>query len=137
MAQCNVAIDGGDWLVIQSHQNEDFNRTWLEYQSGFGDPTKGEYFIGLEKLYQFGPQELYVQLMDSNGKMVFEKCDNFVIGNESQQYEIQSVGLCTGTAGNSLSQHLFQPFTTCDRGRVNIVGCEGWWLDGRSLGLRY
>jgi len=43
-AYCDTINGGGGWLVVQRRQDGsvDFNRTWLEYEDGFGKLT-GEF----------------------------------------------------------------------------------------------
>jgi len=40
----SIGNGGGGWLVVQRRQDgtEDFNRTWFEYEDGFGKLT-GEF----------------------------------------------------------------------------------------------
>ena len=42
---CDTVNGGGGWLVVQRRQDgsEDFNRTWAEYEDGFGRLT-GEFW---------------------------------------------------------------------------------------------
>ena len=47
-AYCDTSNGGGGWLVVQRRQDGsvDFNRTWMEYEDGFGKLT-GEFWYGL------------------------------------------------------------------------------------------
>lgn len=46
---CDMDTDGGGWTVFLTRQKQtpqlEFNRSWVEYRSGFGDPH-GEYWLG-------------------------------------------------------------------------------------------
>ena len=52
-AYCNMDIDGGGWTVIARRKNDsvNFNRSWNDYVSGFGD-LNGEHYLGLEKVHR-------------------------------------------------------------------------------------
>ncbi|MCL4137572.1 UNVERIFIED_CONTAM: hypothetical protein GTU68_015113 [Idotea baltica] len=49
---CDHHSSGGGWTVIvariKTPKHIPFNRTWQEYEEGFGDPTR-EYWIGEKK----------------------------------------------------------------------------------------
>lgn len=44
---------GGRWLVVQNRSDgqENFNRSWVDYKSGFG-VIGNEFWLGLDKLHQ-------------------------------------------------------------------------------------
>ena len=56
-AYCDTSNGGGGWLVVQRRQDGsvDFNRTWLEYEDGFGKLT-GEFWYGLRALHKPYPK---------------------------------------------------------------------------------
>ncbi|XP_034490552.1 angiopoietin-related protein 2-like isoform X6 [Drosophila innubila] len=118
-----------------------FHRNWTEYKNGFGD-LNGEFFMGLDKIHEITAErshELLVLLEDYQGANVFEKYDEFAIGNEDQQYELHTLGDASGTAGDSFSDHYGSKFSTFDRdndGRSNLNCAElntgAWWY--RSSG---
>ncbi|XP_043069225.1 fibrinogen C domain-containing protein 1 [Drosophila bipectinata] len=132
-APCN----GAGWTVIQRRMDGsvNFNRGWNEYRDGFGYLT-GEFFIGLEKLHQITKSrkhELYISLGKVDGSTDFAKFDDFRIGSEKDSYPLESVGNCTGHAGDSLKVHLKMKFTTYDRdndlhqGNCAQTDGGGWW----------
>ncbi|EDV33101.1 uncharacterized protein Dana_GF22918 [Drosophila ananassae] len=135
-APCN----GSGWMVIQRRidGSVDFNRNWTEYRDGFGNLT-GEFFIGLEKLHlitQSGQHELLIRLGKVDGSTAFEKYDNFRIGSEKDSYPLESVGIPTGGAGDSLTKHhLNMKFSTIDRDNdEDAFNCArrlggGWWFN--------
>ena len=65
---CDMETDGGGWIVFQRRQDGsvDFNRTWADYQTGFGD-LKNEFWFGndiLRDLTGSGQWQLRVDLED-------------------------------------------------------------------------
>ncbi|KAM7345943.1 microfibril-associated glycoprotein 4-like isoform 2-T2 [Cochliomyia hominivorax] len=116
---CDVISYGGDWTVIQRRHDgsEDFERVWSDYVNGFGD-VQEEFFIGLEKLHVMtnynGPQELIIILKTQN-ETKYAKYDNFIVGGTNDSYTLNSLGVYSGNAGDSLKNQLKQKFTTKDR----------------------
>ncbi|XP_068152705.1 fibrinogen-like protein 1 [Drosophila tropicalis] len=126
-----------DWIVIQTRidGSVDFDRDWIDYQNGFGD-INGNFFIGLEKLHlltQSRQYELYIQMRDVTGTTKYARYNNFNVAGEKDYYKIISVGQYTGTAGDSLTQHVGDMFSTRDQDNGNhTFNCAykkrgGWW----------
>ncbi|XP_064554276.1 fibrinogen C domain-containing protein 1-like [Drosophila montana] len=137
-APCDSDLAGPGWTVVQRRKDGsvNFNRSWNEYRLGFGDP-QGEFFLGLEKLHlltKTQPHELFIYLKIFENETVFARYDNFLIGDESESFRIKSLGLYTGTAGNSLSSHIGMNFSTIDRDNdFSELNCasewsSGWWF---------
>ncbi|XP_065363962.1 angiopoietin-related protein 2-like [Calliphora vicina] len=116
---CDTHNFAGDWLYILKRVDgsENFNRPWLDYVKGFGN-VAGEYWIGLEHLHALtnynGPQELNIYMENFEGRQVFARYDNFVVGNASENYKLKSLGRYWGTAGDSLFKQLGAQFSTHD-----------------------
>ncbi|XP_046809011.1 microfibril-associated glycoprotein 4-like [Lucilia cuprina] len=118
-AVCDLkSLDGG-WTIIQQRQDgsENFFRNWTDYVEGFGN-LKGEFFIGLEKLYALTslnePQELYIKLQDFEGETRYARYGKFKVDSKSTDYTL-TVGDYSGNAGDCLSQHNGYKFSTQDR----------------------
>ncbi|KAH8262885.1 hypothetical protein KR044_001315, partial [Drosophila immigrans] len=110
---------GGGWTIILSRMDGsvDFYRNWDAYKKGFGD-LDGEFFLGLDKIHALTAdfsQELLVVLEDFEGNEVFEKYDKFAIGDEDDDYALHTLGMASGTAGDSLRMNHRQKFSTFDR----------------------
>ncbi|XP_049318092.1 ryncolin-2-like isoform X2 [Bactrocera dorsalis] len=148
--------DGDEpWTVIQRRQNNDtdFYRGWFEYEHGFGD-LNANFFLGLDKIHALThsrTHELWFQLEDFENEKRFAKYDFFAIGNAQDKYELIAVGKYSGTAGDSLSYHLGQKFTTKDKhndedsDNCAVRHKAAWWykhclesnLNGLYLGGEY
>ncbi|ALC39844.1 maker539 [Drosophila busckii] len=142
-------IASGGWTVIQRRMDGSvsFNRTWEEYRNGFGD-LRTEFWLGLEKLHlmtKFQPHELYIKLEDFKNETHYAHYSNFSVGNESQSYELLSLGEYTGNAGNALNSEnnhgsitKNMKFSTPDRdndkyrGNCAALNSSGWWFNDCS-----
>jgi len=144
---CDSNLAGLGWLVIQRRRNGlvNFYRDWSDYRAGFGDPN-GDFFIGLEKLNwltAYQPFELYIHLEEREYyKNVFAKYDEFLIGNESEDFALKYIGGYSGTAGDSLRNNKGQRFSTFDRKNDDSYNkhCAqfhlgAWWY--KDCGQRY
>ncbi|TDG39241.1 hypothetical protein AWZ03_014336 [Drosophila navojoa] len=135
-----VACEGNGWTVIQRRfdGSVNFYRNWNEYRNGFGK-LNGEFFIGLEKLYRltaFQPHELFVSLRLFNGSHRVAFYDDFVIGSESEGYELKLLGNFHGNASDAMRTHDKMKFSTYDRDHDEFthINCAeyhhgAWWYD--------
>lgn len=92
-------------------------------QSGFGN-IDGEYWLGLEGIYNLGRQtdyKLLVELEDWMGKKVYAQYSSFHLEPESEGYRLR-LGIYQGNAGDSLSSHNGKQFTTLDRDKDAYSG---------------
>uniref|UniRef100_A0A8C2Z3J5 Angiopoietin-like 1b n=1 Tax=Cyclopterus lumpus TaxID=8103 RepID=A0A8C2Z3J5_CYCLU len=137
-AWCEQDIDNGGWTVIQSRRDGSVNffRNWDSYKSGFGN-IDGEYWLGLEGIYNLGRQEVYkllVEMEDWMNKKVYAQYSSFHLEPESVGYRLR-LGTYQGNAGDSLSSHNGKQFTTLDRDKDAFSGnCAhfhkgGWWYN--------
>ncbi|XP_020800432.1 fibrinogen C domain-containing protein 1 isoform X2 [Drosophila serrata] len=134
---CDTRLAGSGWTVIQRRLDgsENFYRSWEEYSQGFGN-LSGEFFLGLEKLHFLTtaePYELYVHIEDFYDDSRYAHYDNFVIGNASDSYALETLGKYSGNAGDSLAYHKGMPFSTFDHDVLGH-GCArryvaAWWYD--------
>ncbi|XP_041448259.1 ficolin-1-like [Drosophila obscura] len=136
---CDAKMAGPGWTVIARRTNKKlhFFRDWEEYKRGFGDIT-GDFFIGLVRLHAITKsqtQELYVHLEDFEGNTRYAQYDEFHIESENESYRMSKLGAFTGDAGDSMTYHKNENFSTYDRDNDNNSGnCAvermgAWWYD--------
>ncbi|XP_060948504.1 tenascin-X-like [Limanda limanda] len=133
MVYCDMETDGGGWTVFQRRKDGsvDFFKGWRDYVKGFGD-LSGEFWLGLESLHNLttmSRMSLRVDLRDGDDS-VFAKYSTFAVARRNYRL---SVGGYSGDAGDSLSYHDNQVFSTKDRDpSQSITRCAmsyrgGWW----------
>ena len=91
---------GGGWLVVQRKRDGsvDFNRTWLEYEDGFGKLT-GEFWYGLRALHCLtgqGGWEMRMDIKLANGTNIFLQYEQFKVASAKDKYKL-TVGGFQGT----------------------------------------
>ncbi|XP_062866757.1 microfibril-associated glycoprotein 4-like [Trichomycterus rosablanca] len=107
------------WTVFQRRMDGtvNFYRPWDQYKSGFGNKY-GEYWLGLENLYQLTSKrkyELRVDLQDFEGTSVYAQYSLFSVEPESEGYKLHVSGFINGGAGDSLETSNGQKFSTFDK----------------------
>ena len=143
---CDMDTDGGGWLVIQRRINGTllFNRTFTEYENGFGDPS-GEFWYGLKNIHCFTQNEateLRIDLEYPNGNTGYVHYKHFRISG-ARSYTANATVFKTSPGMKSdffnpqrkihfyyrlKSTQLYQPdfYVNANCGRSNPrVG--GWW----------
>uniref|UniRef100_A0A673MSP1 Microfibril-associated glycoprotein 4-like n=1 Tax=Sinocyclocheilus rhinocerous TaxID=307959 RepID=A0A673MSP1_9TELE len=114
---CEMISDGkvedkGGWTVIQRRMDGSVNfyRPWNQYKRGFGN-VEGEYWLGkISQRYM-----LRVDLEDFEGRKGFALYSSFSVGCECAGYQLHVSGFTDGGAGDSLSGHNDQKFSTFDK----------------------
>lgn len=134
LVYCDMETDGGGWMVFQRRMDGsiDFFRDRKAYGAGFGELSK-EFWLGNENLHMLtsqAPMTLRVDLR-AGQESVYAKYSSFSV--EKRKYVLKVSGY-SGTAGDSLSYHNNQPFSTKDYNpnRWTITLCAmsyrgGWW----------
>ncbi|XP_054912181.1 microfibril-associated glycoprotein 4-like [Poeciliopsis prolifica] len=126
-AYCDMDSEGGRWTVFQKRMDGSVNfyRPWVEYKRGFGN-TAGEYWLGLDNIHEltrFQDCELMVDMEDFDGNKAFARYSSFYIYAEFEGYLLHVSGFNnTGGAGDSLSYHDQQKFTTFDKDQDELSG---------------
>ncbi|PIK53515.1 putative angiopoietin-4-like [Apostichopus japonicus] len=93
---CNNDVGGGGWTVIQRRDSGsvNFNRSWSEYEDGFGFLST-EFWLGNEKLSYLTNQaeyELHVDIVLSSGASFYTTYRGFRITDEWGQYKVTHIG---------------------------------------------
>ena len=147
---CDAVSDGGGWLVVQRRKDGsvNFDRTWVEYEEGFGD-LDGEFWYGLRPLHCLTSQgrwQLRIDLTFSNGTKSYLFYYKFAVGPASSQYQLSISGF------NGITTDLFHyihpidgmKFTAKDRDNdLSSRQCAvngwagknsgGWWYQDCAL----
>ncbi|XP_052051280.1 microfibril-associated glycoprotein 4 [Apodemus sylvaticus] len=121
---CDMTTEGGKWTVFQKRFNGSvsFFRGWSDYKLGFGR-ADGEYWLGLQNLHLLTLKQKYelrVDLEDFENNTAFAKYTDFsispnAVSAEEDGYTLYVAGFEDGGAGDSLSYHSGQKFSTFDR----------------------
>ncbi|XP_019637620.1 PREDICTED: angiopoietin-2-like [Branchiostoma belcheri] len=82
--------EGGGWTVIQRRFDGSvrFNRTWDDYQHGFGT-WEGEFYLGNDKIHKLTNMNKYMVrfvVTDWKGEVRWAEYDEFRVENESTNY---------------------------------------------------
>ncbi|KAJ8737145.1 hypothetical protein PYW07_000416 [Mythimna separata] len=115
---CDLTTAGGGWTVFQNRfdGSQDFYKGWSDYENGFGN-LAGEFWLGLEKLNYLTNQKLYelrIEMETAQDQEAYAGYSVFTVGPEHEGYRISTLGTFYGTAGDSLSYHAGQKFSTYD-----------------------
>nr|XP_031323382.1 microfibril-associated glycoprotein 4 isoform X1 [Camelus dromedarius] len=121
---CDMTTEGGKWTIFQKRFNGSvsFFRGWNDYKLGFGR-ADGEYWLGLQNLHLLTLKQKYelrVDLEDFENNTAFAKYADFsispnAVSAEEDGYTLYVGGFEDGGAGDSLSYHSSQKFSTFDR----------------------
>ncbi|XP_053332826.1 microfibril-associated glycoprotein 4-like isoform X2 [Clarias gariepinus] len=111
--------EDGKWTVFQRRMDGSVNfyRPWEHYKKGFGNKD-GEYWLGLENLYQLTHKrkyELKVDLQDFDGATVYARYSSFSVESEAEGYKLHVSGFINGGAGDSMATNNGQKFSTLDK----------------------
>ncbi|XP_071835331.1 uncharacterized protein [Apostichopus japonicus] len=123
---CNNSLGDGGWTVIQRRHDAsiNFNRSWEEYENGFGFLSQ-EFWLGNEKISYITNQKKYQLRMDlttASGLSFFVTYETFRISDRFSHYKLISTGEYTGEADAY--------FQWCPTNKIfNDCKCEGSCAD--------
>ena len=140
---CDQNTDGGGWTVIQRRVDDstNFYRNWTEYAIGFGKKTHNFWF-GNRNIHLLTTEsrnvkgtELRVDMISRyTGEKKYAKYNRFKIGNEDWYDFMITISGYSGNAGDSLTEHNQQRFSTFDRDhdKLPYFNCArayhgAWW----------
>ena len=142
---CDTKTADGGWTVIQRRKDDsvDFNRSWSDYEKGFGD-LNGEFWYGLKSmncLTQTGQWELRVDFEFENKTRSYLHYNVFKVGNATDEYPLTISGFTGITPSDPFSQHSHNgmKFSTYDNDNdrwssgncavqlANAKDNGGWW----------
>ena len=143
-AYCDTSNGGGGWLVVQRRKDGsvDFNRTWMEYEDGFGKLT-GEFWYGLRALHCLtgqGGWEMRMDIKLANGTNIFLQYEQFKVASAKDKYKL-TVGGFQGTTTDPMATHNGMYFTTKDSDNdkwsrncatdlySHNIPSGGWWYN--------
>lgn len=140
---CKTDTTDNVWTIVSRRKTflENFNRSWAEYADGFGDNTT-DFFIGLNLLHLITSKEPHELLIEMNveNKFLWARYSHFEIGNETEAFQLKSLGDYSGDAGDGLRRNVKQKFSTYDRDNDLFIdgSCAkddggGWWFTDCGL----
>ena len=106
-AYCDMVTDDGGWIVIQRRVDGSlpFNRTFEEYENGFGDPS-GEFWYGLRNIYCLttsGHTHLRIDFKYENGSTGYVEYTNFYTSPRETYYRSTNPRLLRASPGAGAS----------------------------------
>ena len=141
---CDTTTDNGGWTVIQRRKDgsENFNRSWGDYERGFGD-LNGEFWYGLKAincLTKTGQWELRVDFEFADKTRSHLHYTSFKVGSATDEYPLTIGGFTGITSTDPFSSHPLNglKFSTynndndkwganCAAAVGRIKGSGGWW----------
>ena len=139
---CDMDTSDGGWIAVQRNINDGvntFNKTWEEYEEGFGDLDGDKLWYGLKALHCFtqtGHWELRIDFQFNNYTWSHLHYNTFSVGSPRQQYPL-TIGGFTGSATTdpaAISPINGRNFSTFDNDQdassddhcAQRIGA-GWW----------
>lgn len=132
---CDMDSLGGRWTVFQRRLDGSVNfyRPWDQYKTGFGFAV-GEYWLGLDTLSHLTLRkkyELLVEMEDFEDGKAFARYSSFSVDPEASGFTLHFSGFTDGGAGDSMSHHNGQKFSTFDKDQDSSnTNCARTYLGG-------
>ncbi|KAI8430720.1 hypothetical protein MSG28_000904 [Choristoneura fumiferana] len=128
-------INGSTLLQRRYNGSVEFNRKFIEYAHGFGDPTS-EYWLGLESMHQLTADNcssMRIDMTDIYGGIWYAQYEHFSVGSADSGYVLEVSGF-KGNASDAFEYQNHMEFSTMDRDRdISNTHCAGnyeggWWF---------
>lgn len=144
MAEGRDKSDGGWTVILRRRKTDfglvDFNRTWKEYATGFGDPAEGEWWFSLSALHALTyrqPYNIQFQITDIEDGPFVADYTTFRVEDEAHKFRLIVDGFRGNVSIDAFkSKHHGRPFSTPDEDNDNWPpgSCAfnnhgGWWYD--------
>ena len=137
---CDMDTTDGGWMIIQRNKKDGvktFNKTWKEFEEGFGDVNGDKLWYGLKALNCFtetGQWELRIDFQFDNKTWSHLHYKQFKVGSSSAEYPL-TIGGFTGITTDPFMTHPLNnmKFTTIDNdndqrgGNCADSNINGWW----------
>ena len=112
----DVFCDTDGWMIVQRRQDGtvDFNRSWVDYEKGFGD-LNGEFWYGLRAincLTQTGQWELKVDFEFQNKTRSYLHYNTYKVGDDDTNYQLTISGFTGITPEDPFYYHNGRAFST-------------------------
>uniref|UniRef100_K7F3I6 Veficolin-1-like n=1 Tax=Pelodiscus sinensis TaxID=13735 RepID=K7F3I6_PELSI len=138
---CDMATDGGGWLVFQRRQDGsvDFYRDWESYKKGFGNQAS-EFWLGNDNIHLLTSSvqpEVAFKHQDFNETSTFAKYTSFKLLGEEENYTLALGSYLDGTMGDSLSGHAKLAFSMWDKDHDTYEGSCAWGCHSSNLNGLY
>ena len=138
---CDMNTTDGGWMVIQRNIKDGvktFNKTWKDYEEGFGDLNGDKLWYGLKALNCFtetGQWELRIDFQFDNKTWSHLHYKQFKVGSSSAEYSLTIGGFTGITPTDPFVTHPLNnmKFTTIDNdndqngGNCAAALNDGWW----------
>jgi len=149
---CDMTRDGGGWTSYAFPQNRiTVNKTWVEYEQGFGNVSESNYWLGLGFLYgetnEF-PTSLRLEFTWCNKDNSTWTYPEFLVDCPAKLYRVHITreGFGTDREGWILANWengVGPEFSTTDRSSANlgdntcseVKANTGWWFDTLMCGF--
>ncbi len=127
-----------DWTAILFAVGGNFDRTFAEYESGFGSFEDGNYWLGNRAMNFITSGRAYnlrVDLWGSDGTYTYAEFERLWIYDLAHAYKIHLGEFLGGTAAEGA---LNSEATFHAKDRDNLEGCAGelgggWWYGNRTV----
>lgn len=145
---CDMTIQSNEgWTIIQRRVDDalSFDKPRKDYNVGFGNMKKGNFWLGLEKIKRItdsGTHELYFGLesfLSAPNQLGYSRYASFGLGTDSNDYTL-SLGThitAESSIGDSFGGHGGEKFSTPDEDNDDSAPLHcaddhnsGWWFHG-------